>query len=125
MTTCESRYMTESSRGARCDGDVGHHGLHSGVIIFPGLTRTRVVWSDDQAWRGGDASSTQVAGDHYSKFKIQIWDIWVEYGLDALTGAVVKYILRAGRKGDKVEDLKKARHTLDKLIEIEESRQGE
>ena len=64
----------------------------------------------------------QVGGDHYRQRKIQPWDIWQEYGLNAFEGAVLKYLLR--RKGDRVEDLKKARHTLDRLIEIEESRDG-
>lgn len=70
------------------------------------------------------AQDSQVGGDHYRKFKIQPWDIWAEYGLDAFTATVVKYLLRAGHKGSKLEDLKKARHTLDRLIEIEEAKEG-
>lgn len=69
---------------------------------------------------GPSASDSQVGGDHYRKYKIQPWDIWEEYGLDAFTGAVIKYLLRD--KGNRLEDLKKARHTLDKLIEIEEGK---
>jgi hypothetical protein len=71
------------------------------------------------------AKLEQVGGDHYRKFKIQPWQIWEEYGLDAFTGTVVKYLLRAGHKGDKLEDLRKARHTLDRLIEIEEGKTDE
>lgn len=70
------------------------------------------------------AQDSQVGGDHYRKFKIQPWDIWAEYGLDAFTATVVKYLLRAGHKGSKLEDLRKARHTLDRLIEIEEAKEG-
>lgn len=77
-------------------------------------------WNDQSSSMGD-----QVGGDHYAKFKIQPWDIWVEYGLDAFTGTVVKYLLRAGHKGDKLEDLRKARHTLDRLIEIEEGKANE
>lgn len=69
------------------------------------------------------ARGTQVGGDHYVKHAIQPWDIWEEYGLNAFEGAVLKYLLR--RKGDRVEDLKKARHTLDRLIETEERKARE
>lgn len=69
------------------------------------------------------ARSGQVGGDHYRQHQIQPWDIWQEYGLNAFEGAVLKYLLR--RKGDRLEDLKKARHTLDRLIEIEEQHGGE
>lgn len=63
----------------------------------------------------------QVGGVHYKKHGIQPWDVWQEYGLNAFEGAILKYLLR-WRDKNGVEDLKKARHTLDKLIEIEESR---
>ena len=49
------------------------------------------------------------------------WDVWSEYGMNAFEGAVLKYLLRWRDKGG-VEDLKKARHTLDKLIELEEAK---
>lgn len=65
---------------------------------------------------------SQVGGDHYRKYKIQPWDLWEEYSLDAFTGAILKYLLRD--KGNRLEDLKKARHTLDKLIEIEGKKNG-
>lgn len=67
------------------------------------------------------ARATQVGGDHYAKHKIQHWDIVQEYGLGYFEGAIVKYVLRHRDKNG-VEDLKKARHTLDRLIEIEEGK---
>lgn len=66
------------------------------------------------------ASERQVGGDHYRKFKIQPWDIIDEYGLTFYEGSALKYLLRS--KSDRLEDLKKARHYLDKLIEIEEGK---
>ncbi len=69
-----------------------------------------------------EARAGQVGGDHYRQYRIQPWDIWQEYGLNAFEGAVLKYLLR--RKGNRLEDLKKARHTLDRLIEIEEGDNG-
>lgn len=71
----------------------------------------------------GSARQGQVGGDHYRKHKIQPWDIWEAYGLNAFEGAIIKYLLRYKDKNG-VEDLKKARHTLDKLIEIEEGKEG-
>lgn len=67
-------------------------------------------------------SERQVGGDHYRKFKIQPWDIIDEYDLSFYAGNALKYLLRD--KGNRLEDLKKARHYLDKLIEIEEGKGG-
>ncbi|HKZ21180.1 MAG TPA: DUF3310 domain-containing protein [Acidimicrobiia bacterium] len=68
-------------------------------------------------------ADTQVGGDHYRKFKIQVWDIWREYGLDPFRAGAVKYLLRAGHKGSALEDLKKARHYIEKCIEIEQEKE--
>lgn len=68
------------------------------------------------------ANDIQVGGDHYRKKAIQPWDAmaaWFnpdEYR-GFLRGNALKYIARAGEKGPAVEDLKKARHYLDKLLE--------
>jgi hypothetical protein len=70
----------------------------------------------------GSARDIQVGGEHYRKFEIQPWDIWLEYGLDPWLAGVIKYVLRAGHKGSKLEDLKKARHYLDRAIELEEGK---
>lgn len=68
----------------------------------------------------GPARDQQVGGDHYRKHAIQVWDIVDEYGLSYYAGLALKYLLRAGEKGPRVEDLKKARHVLDRMIEKEE-----
>lgn len=70
----------------------------------------------------GSARLNQVGGEHYRKFKIQPWDVVDEYGLSFYAGNALKYLLRAGHKGAALEDLKKCRHYLDKLIETEEGR---
>lgn len=67
-----------------------------------------------------EARLNQVGGEHYRKFKIQPWDVIDEYGLSFYAGGVLKYLLRAGNKGPALEDLRKARHYLDKLIEVQE-----
>lgn len=68
------------------------------------------------------ANSKQVGGDHYFKHKIQPWDVMQEYlGPEAfqgyLQGNVIKYVLRAKDKGG-IEDLQKAQHYLEKLVEV-------
>lgn len=66
------------------------------------------------------ARLNQVGGEHYRKFKIQPWDVIDEYGLSFYAGNALKYLLRAGHKSaSPLEDLKKCRHYLDKLIELE------
>lgn len=66
---------------------------------------------------GSAVQTTQVGGDHYVKHQIQPWHIIDEYNLSFYEGNVVKYLLR--QKGDRLTDLKKARHYLDKQIELE------
>ena len=58
----------------------------------------------------------QVGGVHYKQHAIQPWDIIDEYELNYYEGNALKYILRS--KGDRVEDLQKAIHYLEKEIEL-------
>ena len=55
---------------------------------------------------------------HYQRGKIQVWDFIADQQLDFFAGNVVKYVCRAGHKGDKLEDLKKAKAYIDKYIEL-------
>lgn len=63
-----------------------------------------------------DDRKKQVAGQHYSKHKIQPWDIIDEYGLDYYKGNILKYILR--NKMDVYEDMLKAQHYIEKWLEV-------
>jgi hypothetical protein len=63
------------------------------------------------------ANNKQMGGSHYLK-AIQPWDYIAANGLDFFEGNIVKYVTRWRQKGG-VEDLRKARHYLDKLIELE------
>lgn len=60
----------------------------------------------------------QVGGNHYKKYKIQVWDIIDEYNLDYYEGNILKYLLR--RKEDRVTDLKKLIHYTEKIIDGEQ-----
>lgn len=53
---------------------------------------------------------------HYTRGKIEVIDFIEDQQLPYHLGNVVKYIARAGYKGDKLEDLKKARWYLDRYI---------
>jgi len=59
---------------------------------------------------------TQVGGEHYKDLAIQPAEYAIANGLGFVEGAVVKYVSRWKKKGG-VQDLKKARHFLDILIE--------
>lgn len=66
------------------------------------------------------ANSRQVGGAHYSQMSsggLQHWDVVALLGLDYFQGCITKYVFRWRLKGG-VEDLKKARHYLDKYIEL-------
>ena len=58
----------------------------------------------------------QVGGKHYIKYTIQPSQFVVENKLLYPEGSVIKYILRHQDKGGK-EDLEKAKHMIDMIIE--------
>jgi hypothetical protein len=65
------------------------------------------------------ANAQQVGGAHYAVKTIQPWDYIIANNLGYLEGNVVKYVSRWKDKGG-IEDLKKAQHYLQKLIEVTE-----
>ena len=67
------------------------------------------------------ALDVQVAGSHYKDMAIQPIEFIHLNGLGFLEGCVVKRIAR-WRKKDGMQDLLKARHELDLLIEMESSK---
>lgn len=69
------------------------------------------------------ADSVQAGGDHYKRMDVQPWtamQAWMspEEFAGFLRGNAIKYLARAGAKGDALTDLHKARHYIDKLIEV-------
>lgn len=64
-----------------------------------------------------EANDVQVGGDHYRVHELQPWDAIAAWNLGFFEGNIVKYVVRWRIKNG-VEDLKKARHYLDKLIEL-------
>ena len=68
------------------------------------------------------ANDTQVGGRHYLA-SIQHWDYVAANNLDYFQGQITKYVTRWKQKGG-VQDLLKARHFLDKYIEIQLQEEG-
>lgn len=64
------------------------------------------------------ANAVQVGGTHYKDKTLQPWDAIIIWKMGFLDGNALKYLVRFRDKGG-VEDLKKARHYIDKLIEVE------
>jgi hypothetical protein len=72
------------------------------------------------------ASEYQVGGNHYVKMGVQPWDAlgaWLspEEFKGYLRASAIAYLARAGKKGPFLDDVRKARHYLDKLIEVAEA----
>ena len=65
----------------------------------------------------------QVGGDHYTKMKIQPIDYIQANKIPFMEGSAIKYLSRWRDKGG-IEDLKKARHFIDMLIEYESNAQN-
>jgi len=66
------------------------------------------------------ANSKQVGGYHYAS-PIQHWDFVIANDIPYMEAQIMKYVFRHRMKGG-VQDLKKAQHFLEKLIEVETKR---
>ena len=64
------------------------------------------------------ANDTQISGNHYKDKPIQPWSYIAANGLGYFEGNIVKYVSRWKGKGG-VDDLRKAKHYIEKLIELE------
>lgn len=70
-----------------------------------------------------DPWTTQVGGDHYCKLKIQPFMYSMANGLDPMQHTIVKYVTRFRDKAG-IQDLKKAKQTIDLLIAYEQSKEN-
>lgn len=65
------------------------------------------------------ANDRQIGGSHYKKGGEEHWDRqWRLYGRGYFVGCITKYVERYHEKNG-VQDLQKAAHFLEKLIELE------
>ncbi len=71
-----------------------------------------------------NANEKQEGGTHYKKYgDLQPWDVVIKWNLGYLEGTALKYIAR-WRDKNGIEDIKKAIHFLEKLVEVETSKQA-
>jgi hypothetical protein len=69
------------------------------------------------------ANAKQISGDHYKKYgNLQPWDVVTHWNMGYLDGTALKYLARWRDKGG-INDLKKAIHFIEKLIEVTEAEQ--
>ena len=64
------------------------------------------------------ALDTQIGGTHYKKFAIEPIEFIHKNGIGFCEGNAIKYLVRWREKGGK-QDLLKARHYIDLLLELE------
>jgi hypothetical protein len=67
------------------------------------------------------ANAKQVGGTHYKKMGVEPWDVvdtWpLEQRIGAYRAGALKYLMRMGSKDEDVQEICKAIHYLEKLIE--------
>jgi hypothetical protein len=63
----------------------------------------------------------QVGGNHYKNYKIQPVEFIIKNNIGFVEGNIIKYILRFKEKGG-VQDLLKAKHYIELLIESSKSK---
>lgn len=86
-------------------------------IKWDNVLAYRVISSGEPSTKQTKANDIQVAGDHYRKLPIQTWDFIAANNIGFFEGNAIKYLTRWQSKGG-VEDLRKAKHYIEKLIEI-------
>lgn len=68
------------------------------------------------------ALQVQVGGDHYKSMPIQPMEFSMANNMDACQHTIIKYVARFRDKGG-LQDLEKAKHVIDMLIEFESKAQ--
>ena len=76
---------------------------------------------ENYQYHEGSKLREQVGGDHYSKLAIQPVEYINKNNLTYLQGNVIKYITRYKDKNG-LQDLQKAKHYVEMLIELEEGK---
>ena len=76
---------------------------------------------ENYQYHEGSKLKEQVGGDHYSKLAIQPVTYINANGLSYLQGNVIKYVTRYKDKNG-LQDLEKAKHYIDMLIELEDKK---
>lgn len=68
------------------------------------------------------ANDIQVGGTHYKTMGVEPWDVvdsWpLEQRIGYYRGNALKYVMRMGNKDASVQEIKKALHYMQKLVEV-------
>lgn len=68
------------------------------------------------------ANTRQIGGDHYKNMGVEVWDVvdtWpIEQRIGAYRIGLLKYTMRMGSKDENVQEIQKAEHYAQKLIEV-------
>ena len=71
---------------------------------------------------GKVANQRQEGGDHYKKMGAEPWDVvdtWpLEQRIGYYRGGALKYIMRMGSKDNSLQEIRKAEHYIQKLLEV-------
>ena len=70
----------------------------------------------------GTADKRMVGGSHYVEMGVSPWDVvdtWpIEQRIGAYRHGALKYLMRMGSKDEQLQEIKKAGHYIEKLIEV-------
>jgi uncharacterized protein DUF3310 len=86
------------------------------------IRKGETVSGDQVVSEAGSALDVQISGNHYKQFVIQPIQFIYMNKLDFLQGNIIKYTCRYKNKNG-IEDLKKVKHYVDLLIELEYGKQ--
>jgi hypothetical protein len=68
------------------------------------------------------AADRQEGGQHYKQMAVEPWDVidtWpIEQQIGYHRGAALKYIMRCGSKDEQIQEIRKAGHYIEKLLEV-------
>lgn len=64
---------------------------------------------------------SKISPDHYRQGSIETWDYIIDQGLDYVSGNIVKYVSRAGKKDNesRLDDFLKTQQYVDKAVTTE------
>jgi hypothetical protein len=98
------------------EGKAGFGNTKATALMELSVGMTTTVTTDTKS-----ANSIQYGGDHYKTRSIEPWDYILANQIGFCEGNAIKYLTRWKSKGG-VEDLRKAQHYIQKLIESQETK---
>lgn len=110
----------------------GLPGAIIGAFVWEDTPEGASYWGDvldrylptpSDAWEGVKEPTTEfnhrdhnVGDSDYSKYKIQVWDIWKEYNLNPWDADIIKRVLRNKESQDRADEYRKIIHVCQERI---------